>query len=402
MKLDYRRTFVLGFGFFGISLMWAIYNSYVPVFLSRDFGLTAGMIGVVMTFDNIAALYIQPLIGVTSDATRTRLGRRMPYLLVGAPIAALAFLAIPMASTLPVFMGSIIVMLLAMAIFRTPTVALMPDITPSPLRSKANAVINVMGGIGSVLAFVVGSRLYAMGRPIPFWLTSIVLVMAVAIVIWKIKEPREYTEKAAEDVRPFRDLKQVWAEGGSSAVLLLAAIFFWFLGYTAIEAFFTLYGVNVLGLKENDASLMLSAMALVFLIFAIPSGFIATRFGRKRTIMAGILVMVLAFALGALIPSVPVIVGVLVLAGIGWALININSLPMVVDCASDPLVGTFTGLYYLASTLSAIVGPVVAGGLVQASGNNYNMIFVMAPISTVLAFLCMIGVKKGEAKPIAG
>ncbi len=240
MKLDYGKTFLLGFGFFGISLVWSIYNSYVPVFLARDFGLAAGMVGVVMTLDNIAALFIMPLIGVASDATRTRIGRRMPYLLIGAPIAAIAFLFVPLANSLTLLMASIIVMLLAMAVFRTPTVALMPDITPSPLRSKANAVINVMGGIAALLAFFVGSKLYDMGRPIPFWISAVRLVLAVLIVVWKIKEPKEYTEAAAEKVSPFRDLKQVWTEGGSSAMFLLGAIFFWFLGYAAIEAFFTL------------------------------------------------------------------------------------------------------------------------------------------------------------------
>lgn len=398
MKLDYGKTFLLGFGFFGISLLWSIYNSYVPVFLSRDFGLAAGMVGVVMTFDNIAALFIQPLIGVTSDATRTRIGRRMPYLLIGAPIAALAFVFVPLANNLPLFMAIIIVVLLAMAVFRTPTVALMPDITPSPLRSKANAVINVMGGVAALLAFFVGSKLYDLGKPVPFWVASVLLVLAVLIVVWKIKEPKEYTTAAAEKVSPFRDLKQVWAQGGTSAVLLLGAIFFWFFGYNAVETFFTLYGVNVLGIKESAASFMLGYMAVTFLIFAIPSGFIATRFGRRPTIMAGILVMILALAAGAMAPNATVITIVLVTAGLGWALININSLPMVVDIASDALVGTFTGLYYLASTLAAIGGPIVAGSLIEASGNNYNLVFVMAPASLFIALLCMAGVRKGEAK----
>jgi maltose/moltooligosaccharide transporter len=398
MKLDYGKTFLLGFGFFGISMVWAIYNSYVPVFLARDFGLAAAAVGVVMTFDNIAALFIQPVIGVFSDATRTRLGRRMPYLLVGAPIAALAFVFVPLAPALPLLMVSVRVVLLAMAVFRTPTVALMPDITPSPLRSKANAVINVMGGLAALLAFFVGSKLYDMGRPVPFWVASLLLVVAVAIVLWKIREPKEYTEAAAEKVSPFRDLRQVWKEGGSSAMLLLGAIFFWFLGYNAIEAFFTLYGVNVLGIKESAASFMLGYMALTFLIFAIPSGFIATRFGRKRTIMAGIVVMILALTAGAITPNATVITVVLIVTGLGWALININSLPMVVDIASDALAGTFTGLYYLAATLAAIAGPVLAGSLIQASGDNYGLVFVLAPVSLALALVCMAGVHKGEAK----
>ncbi|MEW6233583.1 MAG: MFS transporter, partial [Chloroflexota bacterium] len=380
MKLDYGRIFLLGFGFFGISLVWSIYNSYVPVFLAKGFALPAAMVGFIMTLDNIAALFIQPVIGVVSDATRTPIGRRMPYLLIGAPIAAIAFALVPLGRSLPLFMGTIIVMLLAMSVFRTPTIALMPDITPSPLRSKANGVINLMGGLGALLAFFVGAKLYDMGRPAPFWVSSVVLVLAILVVFWKIKEPKEYTEKAADAPANLRkDLRVVWAEGGSSALSLLLAIFFWFLGYTAIEAFFTLYGVEVLKIKESSAAFMLGFLALTFLVFAIPSGFIATRFGRRPTIIIGLAIMLASTLVPFFMPSTAVVQIILVTAGFGWALININSLPMVVDISTESLLGTFTGLYYLFSTLAAIAGPTVAGTMIQNTGNNYSTLFLMAP-----------------------
>lgn len=141
MKLDYGKTFLLGFGFFGVSVIWGVYNAFVPVFLQDRFGLAPSLIGFIMTLDDIAALFIQPPVGAISDRTRTRIGRRMPYLVAAAPAAAFAFGLIPLATVLPLFMISIITMLLAMAVYRTPVVALMPDITPSPLRSQANGVI---------------------------------------------------------------------------------------------------------------------------------------------------------------------------------------------------------------------------------------------------------------------
>ena len=159
MKLNYPKTFLLGFGFFGVSVIWAIYNAFVPIFLRQRFNLEPNVIGFIMTLDNIAALFIQPYVGALSDKLRTPIGRRMPFILVGAPIAAVAFALVPAAQALPLFIASIGAMLLAMAVFRTPVIALMPDVTPSQFRSQANGVINFMGGIGSIIAFLVGSSL---------------------------------------------------------------------------------------------------------------------------------------------------------------------------------------------------------------------------------------------------
>lgn len=410
MKLDYGKTAILGFGFFGVSIVWAIYNSYVPVFLERDFLLSATLVGFVMTLDNLAALVIQPWIGALSDRTRTRWGRRMPYLIVGAPIAALAFAFIPFVNVLPLFMLVIIVMLLAMAVFRTPVIALMPDITPSPLRSQANGVINLMGGIGAILAFFVGARLYDMGRGVPFVATAIVLLIAVAIVVWRIREPRQITEPPATEAGVLANLRLILAARDKSALLLLLAIFAWFVGYNVVETFFTLYGVNVLNIKESAASLTLGFLAVTFVLFAVPSGFIATKYGRKVTILAGIVLMfallalirvlgprvlmVMLFSAGGL--AFTVLHLIMMLAGIAWALININSLPMIVDIAPQDRIGTYTGLYYFASTFAAILGPWLGGFLVDLTGRDYTMIFLVAPIAFAGAFVAMLGVTRGE------
>lgn len=357
MKLNYPKMFLLGFGFFGVSVLWAVYNAFVPIFLSLRFGLEPGLIGFIMTLDNIAALFIQPPIGALSDRMRTPIGRRMPFILVGAPIAAVAFAFVPMAQALPLFMASIIAMLLAMAVYRTPVIALMPDITPSQFRSQANGVINFMGGIGAIIAFLVGSSLYEKSPGLPFWVGAALVVVASALVLIFIREPQEY-EQLPEQAGVIRNLQIIAADRDKSALRLLLAIFFWFLGYAAIEAFFTLYGVNHLGLSEAESARQLGDLSLFFVLMAIPSGLIAARVGRRVTISAGIILLgallaaifvlppaVLTVALTRLplLGSVRIISLLLMVGGVAWALININSLPMVVDTAPQDRLGTYTG-----------------------------------------------------------
>jgi len=412
MKLNYPKTFLLGFGFFGVSVLWAVYNAFAPIFLSQRFGLEPGLIGFIMTLDNIAALFIQPPIGALSDRIRTPIGRRMPFILVGAPIAAVAFAFVPMAQALPLFIASIIAMLLAMAVYRTPVIALMPDITPSQFRSQANGVINFMGGVGAIIAFLVGSSLYEKSPNLPFWGGAALVVIASALVLIFIREPKEYEETPEKEAGVIRNLQIIVADRDKSALRLLLAIFFWFLGYTAIEAFFTLYGVNHLGLTEAESARQLGDLSLFFVLMAIPSGLIAARIGRRVTISAGIVLLgalllaifflppaVLTIALTKLpvLGSVRVISALLMAGGVAWALININSLPMVVDAAPQDRIGTYTGLYYFFSTLSAIAGPITNGWLVQLTGNNYNAVMLAAPVFMLAALACMWGVRKGEA-----
>ena len=412
MKLNYPKTFLLGFGFFGVSVLWAVYNAFVPIFLSQRFGLEPGLIGFIMTLDNIAALFIQPPIGALSDRIRTPIGRRMPFILVGAPIAAVAFAFVPIAQALPLFVASIVTMLLAMAVYRTPVIALMPDITPSQYRSQANGVINFMGGVGAIIAFLVGSSLYEKSPSLPFWVGAALVVIASALVLIFIREPKGYKEVPEKEAGVIRNLQIIAADRDKSALRLLLAIFFWFLGYTAIEAFFTLYGTNHLGLSEAESARQLGDLSLFFVLTAIPSGLIAARIGRRVTISAGILLLgalllvifflppaVLTIALTKLpvLGSVRVISALLMAGGVAWALININSLPMVVDVAPQDRLGTYTGLYYFFSTLSAIVGPISNGWLVQWTGNNYNVVMLAAPVFMLAALVCMWGVRKGEA-----
>jgi len=420
MRFNYGKIFLLGFGFFGISIIWGVYNAFVPVFLAEKFQLDVRWIGFFMTLDNIAALLIQPPVGAWSDRLRTPIGRRMPFILIGAPIGAIAFGFIPVAAILPLFVTCTSTLLLSMAFWRTPAIALMPDITPSQFRSQANGIINLMGGVGAILSFLVGARLYELNPAYPFWMGSVLVIVAGLLVFAFIKEPKEI---APSEHAPsmWKSLVEVFGDKDKSALRILLAIFFWFLGYTAIEAFFNLYAINHLGITEANGTRLLGELSFVFVIFALPAGYIGSRFGRRRTIITGIIVMSLVLVgiyilppatllkplfslpLLGIVPAVGakavlVMLGALMMvAGAGWALININSLPMVVDMTDAARLGTFTGLYYLFSTFSAIVGPNSNGWIISLTGNNYNSIMIVAPIFMVIAMVMMWGVKRGEA-----
>jgi len=412
MKFSYGRIFLLGFGFFGVSVIWTVYNAFVPLFLANKFHLAPLLIGFFMTLDNIAALFIQPPVGAWSDRLRTPIGRRMPFILIGAPIGALAFGIIPLAAVLPLFVACTSTLLLSMAFWRTPVVALMPDITPSQYRSQANGIINLMGGIGTIIASLVGSTLYEINIAFPFWMGSILVLLAAILVFIFIKEPKEY-ENSEQEPNMFESLQELFASAEKSGVRILLAIFFWFLAYTGIEAFLTLYATKYIGIPEGDAGRLLGHIGLLFVIFAVPAGLLGSRIGRRITISAGIILMAFMIfglfvlpptTLSILITKLPVLGNIRVVslllmpAGIAWALININSLPMVVDMTTAARLGTFTGLYYLFSTFAAIVGPNLNGLLVQLSGGRYNTIMLTSPLFLIIALVLMFGVKRGEAQ----
>ena len=414
-RLNYLKTFLLGFGFFGVSVIWGTYNAFVPLFLANKFGIRPGFIGVFMTIDNIAALFIQPAVGAWSDRLRTRIGRRLPFILFGAPIAALAFGIIPLASVLPLFVASTVTLILSMAVWRTPVVALMPDITPSKFRSQANGVINFMGGVGAIISFLLGSQLYDINQAYPFWLGSGLVLIAALLVFIFIREPKVFAENPnAERPNLLKSLRGILKDEDKSAIRIFLAIMFWFIAYNAIEAFFTLYANKHLGLAESDGVRLLSQLSLLFVIFALPSGLIGGKIGRRRTISIGIVLMALSMLMMAVLPvplltqllftvpvlgEVPVVGLILMFAGIAWAFININSLPMVVDLTDAIHIGTYTGLYYLFSTLAAILGPNINGWLVELAGQEYSVIMYIGPIFMLLALLMIMGVKGGEAVP---
>ena len=381
-RFNWQRTFLLGFGFLGVSVIWSLYNAYVPIFLQDRFGLSATATGWVMTIDNVLAIVLLPFLGALSDRTRTRLGRRRPYILVGSVVATALFLLVPGAVTrgvLWVLMGTIILLNLSMALFRSPVIALMPDITPPRFRSQANGIINFMGGVGSLLAFFGGGLLYDRALSLPFVVGGLVMLVACLLVVVFIREPavvgsagaaagdQKSLSLAASAKELLANLKDVFT-GEKSLLFILLAIFCWFVGYNAIETFFTSYAKFHLGIKESVGTLILGFFSVSFMITAIASGFLGSRFGRRNTIRVG-LVVVLAVMLSTLfLRSRWPLTAAFVVGGFGWGLVNVNSLPMVVDMTTLEKVGGYTGLYYFFSQAANIVAPPVAGVFIDLFG----------------------------------
>ncbi len=398
-RFPFGKTFVLGFGFFGISLIWPIFNNFVPIFLKEEFLLSATLIGFIMTWDNYLNLFIQPIVGERSDRSWTRIGRRKPWILLGAPLAAVFFITVPIMGTVPAIMIAILLTNLSMALFRSPTIALLGDLFPSAQRSTANGIINLMGGLGAIAAFLVGGALYAMGKVAPFVFGSIVLLAAMTVVLIFVKEPqRDQVEESSDEKGGFiTHLKQVLTASDRSGLYVLLAILCWFMGFNALETWISSFGKFTLGIDAGRMSILTSGLALMFVIFAVPSGLMATRFGKRRIILIGIAGLTVLFLFGLIISNQWMLIAFLIPAGFFWALINVNSLPMVYDLGGGTRVGAFTGLYYLSASLAAILGPQVVGILVDLTGDNYRVMFIFSAIFMALAGFFMLRVHPPQA-----
>jgi MFS family permease len=436
LKLNWGFTFLIGLGFFGIELLWRLYNNFVPIYLQSGnpvfdatqktpmmgFGLNTFTAGIVMGLDNLAALFLIVIVGAISDRTFTRIGRRMPFILFFAPIAAASFALIPLAPGLispqtngnvgampgifAVFMLALGVMLLAMACFRTPVISLMPDLTPSPLRSKANGVINFMGGLAGVIGTLILSPLFDMSPWIPFIAGAVILIAAVLALFTFVKEHEasvveDFDAERKETLDVLRKLRDVPPANRRALVFLMLAIFCWFVAFNGIDTWFTSFGVTVLELSPGQAGQIFSVALIAFILFAIPAGFIGTRFSRRWTIIAGLALFTGILIVINLLQNIIVVIVLLAIGGASWALVNINSLPMVVDTSTDErMLGTYTGMYYIASQLAAILGPAITGGVVDLSGGDFRTVFLVVPAFFGLAILSMLFVTRGESKRV--
>ncbi|CAB49189.1 SLC45 family MFS transporter [Pyrococcus abyssi] len=439
MEFKYWRIFLLGFGFFGISIIWSLYNAYIPIFLQDTFRMSRTVTGFIMTIDNLFAVLLLPFLGALSDMTRTRIGRRKPYILLGAPSAAIMFALIPIArahKNLALFMGVIVLMNFFMALFRSPVIAFMPDITPSEKRSQANGIINFMGGLGALLAYLGGKILYDINYAYPFYAGAAIMLIANMIVVLFVPEPEQYrvpgegidikkifTETAKKSFGELKEnLKDVFASHERSLLAILLAIFFWFIAFNSLETFFTsyvkyhLYGIPI-GAEEtavtrqieSTGAFIMGIVSLSFMIFAIPAGFLGAKLGRRKTITLGLIIIVIVLGLSYYIGQVqrpssvsltdPVIVKFMLLffiAGIGWAMVNVNSLPMVVDMTTEEKVGGYTGLYYFFSQAANLVAPPLAGAFLDLIG--YETLIPFAIVFFVLATITVQFVKRGDVK----
>ncbi|WP_078380000.1 SLC45 family MFS transporter [Sutcliffiella halmapala] len=384
-----KKTWLLGFGFFSISIAWSLYNGFVPFFLD-DFVASTALIGFLMTIDNYIALFLQPYIGQRSDRTNTRYGRRMPYLLIGIPLAAVFFALIPFHTSLLMLIIFMLCMNLSMAIFRSPTIALMPDITPESKRTKANGIINFMGGCGAILAFSVGSYLFHINESLPFLVVSSLFFLALWIVYKNIKENRDAISYTITTVQKFNYKKEL----NRPTLYLLAAIFFWFISIQGMEALFTLYGVNEFGLSKSASAFSLAFFSLTFVAAAIPCGLLGAKYGKKKMIIIGIIGLFIIFLLLNMINSVYLLWVLLLAGGMFWACININAYPLIVATGGKNSYGARTGLYYLVSSLAAITSPPAFGLLIDLFG--FGILFYAAAASMLFALGCILKVEHSE------
>ena len=447
MKLNTKRTVLVGMAFFLISAFWQAYDAIVPLILTNHFGLPQAASGAVMSIDNVLAVFLLPIFGAISDKVHTKRGRRTPFILVGSIVAIVSFIALTfidnyqlarvvnagvpalskdsellrkaaleltIANPLPLlgFIATLLVVLVSMATFRSPAVALMPDVTVKPLRSKANAIINLTGTAGGILVLVLGmvfatsKNHYMQYTPYVIAVTAIMLtgLIIFLVSVKEVKWAREMEEQSArlglEAVVPEAGEKRKLSRAERrSLLLILASVALWFIGYNSITSKYSVYATNVLFFDFNLTLIIAQAAAIVSYI---PVGIISLKLGRKKTILGGVVILSSAFFIGNFITSSTpelIMYPVFILAGIGWATINVNSFPMVVELARGGDVGKYTGYYYTASMAAQIVAPILSGFLYDLFGMRY-VFFAFGTVFVALAFVTMFFVKHGDAKAI--
>ena len=417
-KFNYGKTFLLGFGFLGISIIWPIFNQYLPIFLQAGnpefekqllaegraipdivgFGLAPSLALFIMTWDNILNMFIQPWVGAKSDQTWNRFGRRKPWILVGAPIALLGFIFIPVAQSLIAIAAFILITNLGMAIFRSPTVSWLGDLFEPNERSKANGIINLMGGIGGLLAYFVGGYLFnSFGRSAPFIAGALATAIALITVLIFVKEP-EKIQLEEQEKQPglFANIKALVDNPDKSGIFVLIGILFWFMGFNALETGLSSFAVFTLGMKAGTASIFTGLVTITFILFAVPAGNFGTRYGRAAVIRVGLIGLSVLMLLGYLfVRSTITFAIILTLTGIFWAMVNVNSLPLVYDHGDEKRIGAFTGLYYFSSQFAAVLGPTLGGILVDVMGNQYRWLWLFASFFMAAALAVMFRVKQG-------
>ena len=432
MKLNNKRTILVGLAFLSICAFWQMYDNVIPLILRETFGMDESLTGAVMAIDNILALFLLPFFGGLSDRTHSKLGRRTPFILCGTAAAVILMNILPMldnsyaAEAAPFKFVSFVVvlglLLIAMGTYRSPAVALMPDVTPKPLRSKGNAIINLMGALGGIIYLGVAAALYPTAKvkelahvnyqPL-FLVVSAIMVVAIVVLLLTIREPKLAAEnQALEKEHPEWNLAE--DDGSGHEVLpapvkrslgfLLASIALWFIGYNGVTTWFTTYVSRVMGEGLGGASTCLLVATAGAIVSYIPIGVIASKVGRKKTIMAGVILLAVCFLLGFVLTTAfsslnAVMFVVFALVGLAWAAINVNSLPMVVEMCRGSDVGKFTGYYYTASMLAQVITPVLAGTLMKHI--SYKVLFPYAAFFVAMSFVTMCFVKHGDSKAVA-
>ena len=416
MKLNYKRTVLIGLAFLTISAFWQMYDNVIPLILKNTFGLGETVTGAIMAADNVLALFLLPVFGSLSDKVKTPIGRRMPFILGGTALAFVFIMLLPFADNtenLILFVVGLFVLLIAMGTYRSPAVALMPDLTPKALRSKANAIINLMGAVGGVFTLIMIKILVEKGdRPnyYPlFTAVGVLMVVGVIVLFFTIKENKLRKEVGVESEAANEDADAVSNEANvsgplpkdvkKSLVFILMSVAFWFIAYNAVTTAFSRYATHVWGLEGGGYADCLMIATVAAIISYIPIGAISSKIGRKKTIQIGIVLLGSCFLVAALYPTYHVTMVIFfAIIGFAWAAIGVNSYPMVVEMSKAGDVGKYTGLYYTFSMAAQVITPILSGALLEHV--SYRTLFPYSVTFCVLAFITMSQVKHGDSKPI--
>lgn len=429
MKLNYKRTVLIGLAFLSICAFWQMYDSIIPLILQNTFGIGETLTGVIMAADNVLAIFLLPLFGALSDKADTRLGKRMSFIVTGTVLAVIFLLLLPVADrrvNMVLFIISLFALLVSMGLYRSPAVALMPDLTPNKLRSKGNAIINLMGAVGGVYTLIMIKLLVGKGeRPdyMPLFV-SVAALMAVSVGILAITiSEKKVKAKVAQEVREYEDrtglkvetedtveAEEAAAEGKESVKhqmpaevkrsmgFLLASIFLWFTAYNAVTTAFSRYTKVVWHLEGGGFADCLMVATIAAILSYVPIGNLAGRIGRKKTILVGIVLMSGCYFAAIFANQYHALINVaFAVIGIGWAAINVNSYPMIVEMSKGSDIGKFTGTYYTFSMAAQILTPVLSGFLLEKV--SYRTLFPYAFVFSVLAFITMMQVHHGDTRP---
>lgn len=414
-KFRAGQTFTIGLAFFSSEIAWSLYNAQVPLLLG-EYVTSFFIIGLLMALDNIIGVIIQPIMGSISDNTRTRFGRRMPYLIIGIPLGAIFFSLIPTETSLISLLILMFFFGLSMGFYRSQAVTLMPDFVKPVNRSKGNAIINLMGGFGVAIGYGLSILLDTLGLQTLFIIVSCVMVVALLVLLWRIKERDSYSyqlilqmeAEGGEKIKKekttpglIESIKDIASEEDKSTIFILLAIFCWFIGYQGIVALISIYGVQVLGYSEGLAGFLPFLVTVPLLISIYPLSYLPGKIGRRNTIKIGVVVWILMLVIGFFLGlnQAPLFLMAIPLAflGLGWAMINTNSIVIVWELApTEEKIGTYTGLYYFSSYLAAILGPMVVGGLTDLFG--IPSLLLNGAVFFILAFVMMLLVKRGEVE----
>ncbi len=425
MKLNNKRIFLVGFAFLSICAFWQLYDNLIPKILTETFGIGESVSGIIMAADNVLALFLLPLFGGLSDRCKSRLGRRRPFILFGTLAAVALMITLPIltdsfhsspASWKPLlFIVLLGLLLISMGTYRSPAVALMPDVTPKPLRSKANAIINLMGAVGGIIYLILTTFLYKTSSDVYvsylplFIIVASIMLLALLILFLFVNEPKLAKEqKAYEEEHPEDNLVETTESGEKlpndvkkSLAFLLVSIALWFIGYNGVTTWFSVYATESWSMTLGQANTCLTIATAGAIVSYIPVGNIASKIGRRKTIRFGTLLLSGSFACAFIYTMLsnkfsPLLYVLFILVGIAWASINVNSLPMVVEMCKGSEVGKFTGLYYTFSMAAQIATPIIAGWMLE--NISYKTLFPYAAIFVFLSFITMSFVKHGDNK----